>query len=89
MFDYIVNNELIGTIPEVLSFLPYLTDLILVRNMISGTLSTSLGSLLALLKIDLSHNRLQGTIPTELGLSDLTFLLKNCNITEASGDFFC
>jgi len=74
---YIVNldlscNNLIGDIPEEVSYLLQLRNLNLSWNSFSGKIPGNIGSLAQVESLDLSHNELSGEIPASL--SALTYL---------------
>ena len=70
------NNNLSGTLPDLLADLSALTSLDLSGNTgLTGTIPTVIGSLAALTSLDLSDGGWSGAIPTELGsLTSLTTL---------------
>ncbi|XP_030445168.2 receptor-like protein EIX1 [Syzygium oleosum] len=66
------SNDLIGSIPEELSFLSGLHGLNLSHNHLSGDILIGIGNMRSLESLDLSNNNLTGTIPQ--GISALTSL---------------
>ncbi|XP_056164280.1 receptor-like protein EIX2 [Syzygium oleosum] len=66
------SNNLIGSIPEELTFLAGLHGLNLSHNLLSGDIPNGIGDMKSLESLDLSNNRLSGTIPE--GISALTSL---------------
>ncbi|MFG1691469.1 putative Ig domain-containing protein [Gemmatimonadota bacterium] len=69
------SNQLTGSIPGEIEFVPNLDRLELDRNQLYGRIPTNLGALVKLTSLDLSVNQLTGPIPSELGnLSSLTIL---------------
>ena len=70
------NNNLSGTLPDLLADLSALTSLDLSGNAgLTGTIPATLGSLAALTSLDLSDGGWSGAIPVELGsLTSLTTL---------------
>ncbi|XP_056160111.1 receptor-like protein EIX2 [Syzygium oleosum] len=66
------SNNLIGPIPEELTFLAGLQGLNLSHNLLSGGIPIGIGDMKSLESLDLSNNRLSGTIPQ--GISVLTYL---------------
>ncbi len=70
------NNNLSGTLPDLLADLSALTSLDLSGNTgLTGTIPATLGSLAALTSLDLSDGGWSGAIPVELGsLTSLTTL---------------
>ena len=70
------NNNLSGTLPDLLADLSALTSLDLSGNTgLTGTIPTVIGSLAALTSLDLSDGGWSGAIPVELGsLTSLTTL---------------
>ena len=70
------NNNLSGTLPDLLADLSALTSLDLSGNAgLTGTIPATLGSLAALTSLDLSDGGWSGAIPVELGsLTSLTSL---------------
>ena len=70
------NNNLSGTLPDLLADLSALTSLDLSGNTgLTGTIPTVIGSLAALTSLDLSDGGWSGAIPVELGsLTSLTSL---------------
>ncbi|XP_056160112.1 receptor-like protein EIX2 [Syzygium oleosum] len=66
------SNNLIGPIPEELTFLAGLQGLNLSHNLLSGGIPIGIGDMKSLESLDLSNNRLSGTIPP--GISALTYL---------------
>eukprot|EP01040_Poterioochromonas_malhamensis_P002894 gene2894-3078_t len=75
------DNQLIGTIPDIIYALQGLNELNLAYNDLTGTLSSNLSQLTRLRQIDLSFNRLHGSIPS------LT-KLKNFHNFIIDGNFF-
>ena len=77
---YLARNNLAGTIPECIMWLPELTGLYLDSNALSGTIPDGLRWLTSLQQWQLSENQLSGTIPAWVGriphLKDL-YLSKN------------
>lgn len=69
------NNQVVGTLPATIEYLPYLVWLILSDNRLTGTLPVTLGNLSRLESLDLYRNQLTGAIPAGLGnLTNLIFL---------------
>ncbi|KAJ0734107.1 putative non-specific serine/threonine protein kinase [Helianthus annuus] len=67
--------DAVGTIPEGLWTLVYLTNLDLRQNYLTGTLSPSIGNLTRMQWLTMGINALSGELPPELGqLYDLTSL---------------
>ena len=73
-------NGLSGEIPNEISELEYLEDLLIDFNEISGEIPESLGDLSRLELLILSNNELEGSLPNSIGnLSQLQWLLLNGN----------
>ncbi|RAJ93002.1 Leucine-rich repeat (LRR) protein [Larkinella arboricola] len=69
------GNGISGTIPESLSSLTNLQQLLLDNNQLSGSIPTSLGNLTQLQSLLLNNNQFTGSIPTSLGnLTNLEYL---------------
>ena len=69
----LTERRLSGPIPEALSALTALENLVLSNNQLSGTVPGQLSALTALEDLSLSNNRLNGTIPRQL--SSLTAMM--------------
>ncbi|KAL7590821.1 hypothetical protein Lser_V15G35427 [Lactuca serriola] len=77
--------DAVGTIPEGLWTLTYLTSLSLVKNYLTGPLSPSIGNLTRMQYINISFNALSGQVPRELGqLTDLRHLKFGTNNFKGS-----
>jgi hypothetical protein len=63
---HINENNLTGTLPNELSHLAYLEEIIMDTNKLSGTIPASLGALEHLQYLDLDENRLTGELPMNL-----------------------
>lgn len=61
------SNNLVGTLPEEMTYLTALTSLDLHFNNLGGSIYDSLGELTGLNVLSLSNNDLVGTIPASLG----------------------
>ena len=71
----LMNNHLVGFIPEQIGDLPELTYLDMGDNQLSGTIPTTFGKLVHLTDLYLWENALTGSVPSELGkLSSLRYL---------------
>lgn len=69
------NNNLDGTLPSSLEYLPSLEKLNLSDNSIAGVIPSQFGNLSNLVDLSLNSNSLTGTIPSQLGsLSNLSRL---------------
>ena len=78
-------NNLRGSIPVELGYLPKLTILELQWNELAGSIPPELGRLTNLTHVDVNTNRLEGSIPTELAnLTSLTYLRLSSNYLEGS-----
>ena len=64
---YLIDNNLVGTIPAELGGMHSLEGLYLARNQLSGTIPPELGNLHNLETLMMFRNELSGTIPPELG----------------------
>ncbi|KPL71305.1 hypothetical protein ADM99_11425 [Leptolinea tardivitalis] len=82
------GNNLVGNLPDSLSNLTNLHQLLMENNQINGTIPLSLTGLTSLESIDLANNHLTGSIPAGLGnLTNLKLLnLSDNNITEGIPD---
>ena len=82
---YLAHNNLVGTIPEVIMWLPELTGLFLDSNNLQGSIPDGLRWLTSLQQWQLSENQLTGSIPAWVGriphLKDL-YLSKNRFVGE-------
>jgi hypothetical protein len=83
-------NNLIGDIPEEISYLVALKSLNLSWNTFSGKISENIGTLAQVESLDLSHNKLSGEIPASLSaltsLSRLNLSYNNLTGEVPSGD---
>ena len=61
------QNHLIGFLPNSLSRLPFLRELILNHNLITGIIPKSYSKLKNLEEVNLSHNRISGRLPRDWG----------------------
>ena len=76
-------NNLRGSIPAELGYLPELTRLELHRNELTGSIPPELGRLTNLEHVDFNTNRFEGPIPKELGnLTNLIYLRLSSNYLE-------
>jgi len=82
---YLIDNQLIGSIPAELGNLTNLNTLWLEGNHLEGSIPTELGNLANLEYLNLYYNRLTGSIPVELGnLANLQSLNLSWNqLTES------
>ena len=64
---FLLNNNLSGNIPIVLTHLPNLTELSLGGNHLSGSIPPELGRMIQLEWLEISLNQLSGSIPPEIG----------------------
>ncbi|WP_298320825.1 immunoglobulin domain-containing protein [uncultured Aquimarina sp.] len=78
----LVNNNLVGNLPNSISNLLNLTSLGLTTNKISGELPSAIGSLINLSVLNLNDNELTGILPIELGQ-----LIVLTNLSLASNSF--
>lgn len=73
------NNNLAGSIPAEIGFIPNLEELILDSNLLTGSIPSSIFQLSSqLTHLSLRHNDLVGPIPTEIGQLGLCQLMDLC-----------
>ena len=66
-YIHLQNNNLKGSISEVIGDLEYIEELWLFNNDINGEIPKNIGALKNLINLDLSSNELTGQIPSEIG----------------------
>jgi len=64
--------RLTGTIPEEITSIPHLGEIILNDNLLTGGLPAKIGTMKQLITIKLANNRLSGELPTEWDAPQLT-----------------
>ncbi len=70
----LVNNNLLGTLPNTIGNLTNLTEIVLHDNLLSGTIPNEIGNLTNLTFLSLANNQLSGPIPPNIG--NLTNLIE-------------
>ena len=87
-FSYLLGgNNLVGTIPDEIGALAYLTSLNLKSNHLSGKVPASLRKLKSLVELDLSENQLSSTFPNLLEADTLQTIQISHNLFSGSLPF--